>query len=149
MNFSLKNHKDDEPFKLNIPLEPIIEDAIVRLENVFFDLGKSTLRPESEIELNKLVEQLKNNPNMRIEIGGHTDSRGNDSENLALSQNRAVAVVDFLVAKGIAANRLTAKGYASTLPVNSDTQIAALKTNDEKERAHQENRRTEYKIIGK
>ncbi len=149
LNFSLKNHNDDEPFKLNIPLEPIIEDAIVRLENVFFDLGKSTLRPESEIELNKLVEQLTFNPNMRIEIGGHTDSRGNDNENLTLSHNRAVAVMNFLVAKGIAANRLTAKGYASTQPVHTDSQIAAMKTNEDKERAHQENRRTEYKIVGK
>ena len=149
LNFSLKNHNENEPFKLNIPLEPIVEDAIVRLENVFFDLGKSTLRPESEIELNKLVEQLNDNPSMRIEIGGHTDSRGNDKENLTLSQNRAVAVMDFLVSKGIQANRLTAKGYASSQSVYTDAQIAAMASNDEKERAHQLNRRTEYRILGK
>lgn len=149
LNFSLTNYNDDKPFKLNIPLEPIIEDAKVRLENVFFDLGKSTLRPESEIELNKLVEQLNDNPNMRIEIGGHTDSRGNDKENKALSQNRAIAVMDFLVSKGIKADRLTAKGYASEQPVYSDSQISAMVSNDEKELAHQQNRRTEYRILGK
>ncbi len=149
LHFSLKNHDDNEPFKLNIPLEPIVEDASVILANVFFDLAKSTLRPESEIELNKLVEQLKNNPSWKIEIGGHTDSRGVDKENVTLSQNRAKAVMDYLVARGIAANRLSSKGYGSSKPIYTDAQIAAMTDNAEKERAHQYNRRTEYKIISK
>jgi outer membrane protein OmpA-like peptidoglycan-associated protein/Tfp pilus assembly protein PilF len=149
LNFSLKNHDDNQPFKLNIPLEPIIEEAIVRLENVFFDLGKSTLRPESQIELNKLVAQLKENPTIKIEIGGHTDSRGNPKDNLILSENRAKAVMEYLVANGISSNRLTYKGYASSKPLFTDEQIMAMPSNDEKERAHQFNRRTEYRIISR
>jgi outer membrane protein OmpA-like peptidoglycan-associated protein/outer membrane protein assembly factor BamD (BamD/ComL family) len=149
LNFSLKNQDDNEPFKLNIPLEPVIENANVRLENVFFDLGKSTLRPESQIELNRLVDHLKQNSTMTIEIGGHTDSRGNAQENLVLSQSRAKAVMDYLISQGIAASRLTAKGYASSQPVFTDEQIAAMASNQERERAHQLNRRTEYKIITK
>ena len=149
LNFSLRNHDDNEPFKLNIPLEPLIEDAVVRLENVFFDLAKSTLRKESEIELNKLVVQLQENPNVMIEIGGHTDSRGNAKENLSLSEDRAKAVMDFLITKGIASNRLSSKGYASSKPIYTEQQIAAMSNNDERERAHQFNRRTEYRILSK
>jgi len=149
LNFSLKNHTGDEPYQLNIPLQPIVADAIVRLENIFFDLAKSTLRKESEIELNKLVQYLLDNPSVKIEIGGHTDSRGNNKDNLELSQNRANAVLDYLITKGIAPSRLTSKGYASSQPVNTDAQISAISSNEQKEAAHQENRRTEYKIISK
>jgi outer membrane protein OmpA-like peptidoglycan-associated protein len=149
LNFSLKNDEQATSFKLDIPLEPMEEDATVRLENVFFDLGTSTLRPESRIELDKLVAQLVANPTVKIEIGGHTDSRGNPQENLALSQSRAKAVLDYLVAKGIDSSRLMSKGYASTKPVFTDAQIAELKDEKEREKAHQTNRRTEYKIIAK
>lgn len=149
LNFSLKNRDENEPFKLNIPLEPIAEEASVVLANVFFDLAKSTLRPESEIELNRLVDHLKNNPNMRIEIGGHTDSRGVGKDNIILSQNRAKAVMDYLISKGIASTRLTSMGYGSSMPIYTDAQIDAMPSNAEKERAHQFNRRTEYKIISK
>jgi outer membrane protein OmpA-like peptidoglycan-associated protein len=149
LNFSLQNHTSDEPYKLDIPLQPIIEDAVVRLENVFFDLNSAVLRKESFIELDKLVEFLKANPNMKIEIGGHTDSRGNNKDNLDLSERRAKAVVEYLVSKGIAANRLTSKGYASSQSVYTDAQINAMSGNTEKEQAHQANRRTEYKIVGK
>lgn len=149
LNFSLQNHDSDEPFKLNIPLQPIVEDAIVRLENVFFDLNSAVLRKESYIELDRLVTLLKTNPDMRIEIGGHTDSRGNNKDNLDLSERRAKAVVDYLIAQGIAVNRLSSKGYASAQPVYTDTQINAMSSNLEKEQAHQANRRTEYKVMGK
>jgi len=148
LNFSLKNYDSDEPFLLNIPMQPIVDGAITRLENVFFDLNSSVLRKESYIELDKLVAHLKANPNMKIEIGGHTDSRGNNKDNLELSQNRAKAVMDYLIAQGIVANRLSAKGYASSMPKYTDAQINAMSSNTEKEKAHQENRRTEYKIIG-
>lgn len=149
LNFSLQNHNSDEPYRLNIPLQPIVDGAEVVLANVFFDLNSSLLRKESFIELDKLVDHLKTNPNIKIEIGGHTDSRGNNKDNLELSQNRANAVMDYLISKGIAANRLTAKGYASSQPKHSDADIAALEDQTAKERAHQENRRTEYKIVSK
>lgn len=149
LHFSLKNHNDNEPFKLNIPLQPIATDVSVVLANVFFDLAKSTLRPESEIELNKLVEQLKNNPTWKIEIGGHTDSRGSNTDNLSLSKSRAKSVMDYLISKGVNADNLTFKGYGSSKPIYTDEQIAAMKTEQEKERAHQFNRRTEYTIVSK
>jgi outer membrane protein OmpA-like peptidoglycan-associated protein len=149
LNFSLQNYESDEPFKLNIPLQPIVEDAIVRLENVFFDLNSAVLRKESFIELDRLVALLKANPNMRIEIGGHTDSRGNNKDNLDLSDRRAKAVVNYLLSQGITANRLSAKGYASSQPVYTDAQINAMSSNEEREQAHQANRRTEYKVVGK
>jgi outer membrane protein OmpA-like peptidoglycan-associated protein len=117
------------------------------LANVFFDLNKATLREESKVELNKFVNYLKSNPKLKIELGGHTDSRGNKDENLKLSGERAKAVMDYLINSGIAANRMTSKGYGSTQPIVSDEEIAKLKSPEEKEVAHQKNRRTVYKII--
>lgn len=107
------------------------------LRNVFFDVDKATLRPESVQELNKLVETLNNNPNVNIELSGHTDSDGNDDHNMVLSDNRAKAVVEYLIKKGIKANRLTAKGYGETKPIEP---------NDTPEHK-QANRRTEVKVI--
>ena len=108
----------------------------ITLRNVFFDVDKATLRPESEAELAKLVEVLKNNKSMKIQISGHTDSDGNEDHNLKLSEERAHAVVDYLVAKGIDAYRLTFKGFGETKPVVA---------NDTPENK-QMNRRTEIEI---
>jgi outer membrane protein OmpA-like peptidoglycan-associated protein len=114
---------------------------------VFFDLGKSTLRNESHVELNKLFDFLVANPRLKIEIGGHTDTRGNDKENLILSTDRAKSVVDYLKQKGIPEQQLLYKGYGELNPVVSDEEIAKLAEENEKEAAHQSNRRTEYKIL--
>jgi len=107
------------------------------LRNVFFDVDKATLRPESVQELNKLVETLNNNPNLKIQLSGHTDSDGNDDHNMVLSDNRAKAVVDYLIKKGIKADRLTWKGYGETQPIQP---------NDTAEHK-QDNRRTEVKVL--
>ena len=117
--------------------------------NVFFDLNKSTLRKESYLELDKLVDLLQKNETIHIEIGGHTDSRGDNEENLTLSFNRAKAVYDYAVAKNVSKERLTYKGYGSSKAVHTDDSINALTEYKAKEAAHQENRRTEYKIIKK
>ena len=127
-----KYHEIDE----EICLEQIEVGTKIILRNVFFDVDKATLRPESESELAKLVETLKNNHTMKIQITGHTDSDGNEDHNLKLSEARALAVVDYLVAKGIEASRLTYKGYGETMPV---------KPNDTPENK-QLNRRTEIEI---
>lgn len=87
------------------------------LENVYFDTGKSTLKPASNKALNDLVEVLKIKKTMEVEIQGHTDNVGTESSNLALSQARAESVKKYLVAKGIAAGRITAKGYGQAAPV--------------------------------
>jgi len=107
------------------------------LRNVFFDVNKSTLRPESVQELDRLADILKDNPALKIEISGHTDSDGNDDANMKLSNDRAKAVVDYLVAKGINAGRLTWKGYGETMP---------MAPNDTPENK-QQNRRTEFKVL--
>jgi outer membrane protein OmpA-like peptidoglycan-associated protein/Tol biopolymer transport system component len=146
-NFNMTLPDNQDAFHMDVPLVPVNADIPVSLNNVFFDLAKATLRPESHVELNKLVDFLKKNPTLKIEIGGHTDTRGDDKANLTLSQDRANSVVEYLIAKGIDTKRLTAKGYGETKPKFTDAEIEKLTTEKEKEAAHQENRRTEYKIV--
>ena len=105
----------------------------------FFDVNKFDLKPESEAELDKLVQLLNDNPTLKIQIGGHTDNIGKPADNLALSNNRAKAVVNYLVAKNISAQRLTAKGFGETQPVDDN------KTEEGRAR----NRRTELKVISR
>ncbi len=107
------------------------------LDNVFFDSGRSVIRPESFKELNELAEFMKLKKSLVIEIAGHTDNVGKADENMKLSQDRSAAVRDYLIRKGIAAERVTAKGYGATQPV-------ADNTND---KGRQQNRRTEVRIV--
>lgn len=136
-----------ESFKLDVPMIPLGSEGTITLANVFFDLNKSTLRPESHIELNKLVAFLKDNLNVRIEIGGHTDSRGNALANQKLSEERAQSVYNYVADRGVEKSRLSFKGYGQTEPKITDAEIARLATEKEREAAHQSNRRTEYKIL--
>jgi outer membrane protein OmpA-like peptidoglycan-associated protein len=110
-------------------------------------LNSAQLRKESYPELSKLAELMTLNPTIRIEIGGHTDTRGDEKENLKLSAERARAVLEFLLTKGIDPKRMDSKGYGESKPVYSDSLISSMKTEDEKEKSHQMNRRTEYRII--
>ena len=106
------------------------------------------MRKESAIELKNLGAFLKRNPGIKIELGGHTDSRGNDTDNMLLSTERAKTVYNYLITnEGIAANRLSFKGYGKTQVIITDKTIESLKSIVEKELAHQKNRRTVYKII--
>jgi outer membrane protein OmpA-like peptidoglycan-associated protein len=107
------------------------------LRNIFFDYDKSTLLQQSYNELQNLLSILRSRPTMKIEIGGHTDGRGSNDYNQRLSENRAKAVVDFLVSKGIDPKRLQYKGYGKTLPIDTNA--------TEEGRAH--NRRVEFKIL--
>lgn len=147
-NFNMTNPEGLEAIHMDVPMVPITNDLIgTTLKNVFFDLNKATLRPESYVELNKLVDFLAQNPNVKIEIGGHTDTRGDAKENQLLSENRAKSVVNYLISKGIDGARVQSKGYGESKPIISDEKIATISSENEKEKAHQENRRTEYKII--
>jgi len=147
-NFNMTIVENQEVVHMDVPMIPITNNTdVVELKNVFFDFAKATLRPESTIELNKLRDFLKANPAVKIEIGGHTDTRDDAATNLLLSTNRAKAVYDFLIAGGIDAKRLSYKGYGETKPKYSDEKIAEQATEQEKEKLHQENRRTEYRII--
>jgi outer membrane protein OmpA-like peptidoglycan-associated protein len=118
-------------------LVPIEIGQVVRLNNVFFDFDKWDLRPESFIELNRVVELLTENPAIEIEMSAHTDSRGTDDYNFKLSDNRARSVMEYIISKGIASTRITSHGYGETKPVA---------TNDTDE-GRQLNRRVEFKIM--
>lgn len=121
-------------------VEVIYEPAqIFRLENVYFDFGKATLRTDSYKSLNELVDMLKTKSNINIEIGGHTDNVGDDQNNLILSQNRAESVRKYLISKGITATRIEAKGYGELKPI----------ANNDSEEGRQMNRRTEVKILSR
>ncbi len=136
-NFSLKNFEGYEPYRLDVELQKLRPGASIVLNNVFFETAKWELKPESMVELDRLVDLLKANPEKKIEIGGHTDNVGSDDTNLTLSNNRAQSVVDYLIKKGIPSARLTAKGYGETQPVaTNDTDAGRAK-----------NRRTEFRVI--
>jgi outer membrane protein OmpA-like peptidoglycan-associated protein len=109
------------------------------LRNIYYDFDKATLKPESYIELNKLLKLLQDNPALKVEIGGHTDSKGSNEYNKLLSQRRSQSVVNWLVGKGIDKSRLTARGYGEEEP---------LATNDDEEEGRELNRRTEFKVTG-
>ncbi len=147
-NFNMTNPQGLEAIHMDVPMVPIENYTVATaLKNVFFDLNKASLRPESFIELNKLVAFLNLNPTLKIEIGGHTDSRGDAKENQLLSENRAKSVMNYLIEKGIDVKRLQSKGFGSTQPIISDAEIATMNSELEKETSHQTNRRTEYKIL--
>ncbi|WP_421939880.1 OmpA family protein [Pedobacter sp.] len=125
----------------DLHLTPIELYKGVRLENIYYDFDKWDIRPDAAVELDKLVKILQDNPTIWIELGSHTDSRGKDSYNLTLSQKRAESAVAYLIAKGIDRNRLEARGYGETVPLNkckNDVECTDAE--------HQLNRRTEFKI---
>ncbi|MEI7597364.1 MAG: OmpA family protein [Bacteroidota bacterium] len=124
----------------DIALNKVDVGSKIVLKNIFFDFGKATLRTESTVELDNLANLLKEYSTLKIEISGFTDNKGADAYNLTLSEDRAKAVVDYLVSKkGIDKTRLTAKGYGKSQPIA---------TNDTEE-GRQQNRRTEFKILSK
>lgn len=137
-NFDIPAGSDDNLVNKTIELKNIAIGSKIALRNIFFDYGKATLRPESNSELERLVKLMKDVPNLKIEISGHTDNTGSATFNETLSQQRAEAVVTYLTGKGIAANRMVAKGYGSNQPV------ATNNTED----GRQQNRRTEFEIKG-
>jgi outer membrane protein OmpA-like peptidoglycan-associated protein len=112
------------------------------LENIYYDFDKWDILPESEVELNKLVKVLEDNPSWKVELGSHTDCRGSDAYNEVLSQKRSESAVKYIISKGISQNRITAKGYGETQLVNQcDDGIQCS------EEEHRMNRRTEFKIL--
>ena len=136
-NFSLAKNSPDSDFIVNIPLQPIEKGATIVLKNIFFETGKFELKSESKSELNKLVSLLKDNPDLKIQIDGHTDNVGQEKDNQLLSTNRAKSVVAYLLSKAINTQRLTYKGFGSTKPVSDNLT----------EKGKSLNRRTELSII--
>jgi outer membrane protein OmpA-like peptidoglycan-associated protein/tetratricopeptide (TPR) repeat protein len=138
-NFLLSQHVPDSVYEKNIPLQPIELNASIVLNNIFFDVNKFELKPESQIELDKIVQLLNDNPTLKIQISGHTDNQGKPSANLTLSNNRAKTVVSYLINKRITPQRLTFKGFGETQPV-ADNKTDAGRT---------KNRRTELKVVSR
>ncbi|MFZ9583137.1 MAG: OmpA family protein [Crocinitomicaceae bacterium] len=149
LSFDLSYKEGQVSKEIEILLNPISNPSGENtLENIFFDFNSSVLKRESEIELRNLAKWLRENPSVRIELGGHTDTRGKAEDNLTLSTARAKAVYDYLIEKEkIEANRLTFKGYGETKPKVSDKEIEAMMGDNEKEAAHQKNRRTVYTLL--
>ena len=141
-------------FTPNYEIAMIPEGSVV-LPEIQYDLGKWDLKPQFEDSLQGLIEILQINPNITIELGSHTDCRGSDASNDILSQKRAQAVCDYLVIRGIDPMRLTAKGYGERVPRIVDGKklteeyINSLPTEKQKEKAHQLNRRTEFRVLSK
>lgn len=137
--FELKEETDTKDFyELDIFMDPIEVGNSVVLKNIFFETGKYNLKPISKAELNKLVSFLTKNPSLIVEISGHTDNVGEKAANQQLSENRAKAVKEYLVSKGISEERLQYKGYGESKPIA---------TNDTPE-GRAKNRRTEFTVVG-
>ena len=129
--------RTDDAYEIRIALSPIKTGNSSTLHNIFFDVDRYELLPQSKSDLAHLVEFLHLNETVRIEIGGHTDNTGSEAHNQTLSENRAKAVHDYLIQAGIAASRLAYKGYGPSQP---------MATNDT-EKGRQLNRRTNFKIV--
>jgi outer membrane protein OmpA-like peptidoglycan-associated protein len=134
-------NENDKIIDLELKLPPIVKGDIFKLENIFYDLNKSTLRPESMLALDKLADFIIKNE-VKIELSSHTDARGSDAYNLKLSQARAQSCVDYLISKGVKKNQMIAKGYGETKLINRCKNNVTCP-----EEMHQENRRTEVKIL--
>lgn len=129
-------------FETKLALDRIVLDKTIVLENIYYDLDKAEIREDAAAELDKLVSILQDNPQIKIELGSHTDSRAADAYNLDLSQRRAEAAVNYMVSEGIAKNRIRARGYGETQLVNDCANDVPC-TEDQ----HQQNRRTEFKVF--
>jgi peptidoglycan-associated lipoprotein len=158
-----KGQERSRDFMVTILLTAI--DKPIELPNIFYDFGKWDLRPESMVSLDKLVETLIDNPKVTIELMSHTDSRDTEEYNYDLSQKRAQSVVQYLIEKGIESERLSAKGYGESSPKVVDAAIVSqapflksgtalteayinsLANDEQKEVAHQINRRTEFRVL--
>jgi len=136
-NFKLNKGNSHEPFQKDILMQPIKVGGATILKNIFFETASYELKSNSKAELEKLIRFMQENPEIKIEIGGHTDDVGEDEDNMKLSKNRAQTVVDYLIKHGIEADRLEAKGYGEHEPI----------TENDSERGRAQNRRTEFKII--
>lgn len=136
-NFNIPQATEYQEIEKDIELSSLKKDAKIVLKNVFFETGSATLKPSSYAELGRLTLLLNENPDLKIEISGHTDNQGSENVNLKLSENRAKAVVDFLITEGIPTSRLEFKGYAFDQPIadNSTAEGRSL------------NRRVEFKVL--
>ena len=135
--------KKSDTLTVNLEIATLFEiGKIFTLQNINYDFDKDNIRPDAALILDELVAILRDNPTLEIELGSHTDSRGKDSYNMALSQRRAQSVVNYLVSKGISRSRMVPKGYGETQLLNGcDDGVPCS------EEQHQANRRTVFKVL--
>jgi OOP family OmpA-OmpF porin len=140
---------DDDIYSFTLPIpkkisytDPVVLNKEIRIENIYYDFDKWNIRPDAALELDKLVQILKENPTIWIVLGSHTDSRGDDAYNQRLSQNRADSAVEYIINRGIDKNRITAKGYGETRLLNRCSNGVKCSIAE-----HQLNRRTEFTIV--
>ena len=161
--FTTEDLTDSHTFQDTLLL--VSTDKPIEIPNIFYEFGKADLNPESRTALDELVEIMTDNPDIIVELAAHTDSRGTAEVNQNLSQRRAQAVVDYLIREGIDENRMFAVGYGKDDPKTvdkatsekypflrngsrlTDSYINTLKSDEEKEIAHQLNRRTELQVL--
>jgi len=137
-NYDLHNNNMDTVFTADIPLQPIEPGARIVLKNIFFDSKKTELKPESMAELNSVIQLMNDNPNLKILISGYTDNVGKPQDNITLSNNRALSVIQYLLSsRKIAKDRLQYKGFGETKPIADNTT----------EEGRAKNRRTEMSVI--
>jgi outer membrane protein OmpA-like peptidoglycan-associated protein/tetratricopeptide (TPR) repeat protein len=115
---------------------------VLNINPIYFDIGKWDIRPDAALELDKIVQVMKDNPGIVIELGSHTDSRGSSQSNLALSDKRAKASAAYIISKGIDKSRIYGKGYGETMLLNRCANGVPCS-----EEEHAINRRTEFKIV--
>ena len=132
----------DKSLEVSLALEPEVIENKINIENIYFDLDKSNIRPDAAAELDKLVQIMKDNPELSIEAGSHTDSRETGKYNNRLSSRRARATLRYIVSKGISRKRITAKGFGETQLTNKCSDD--VECTDEE---HQVNRRTEFVVV--
>jgi outer membrane protein OmpA-like peptidoglycan-associated protein len=120
---------------------------IVKIPVILYDLGKASIRPEAKDSLDVVVKFLEKNKHLGVEIGSHTDSRGSEEFNRKLSSARAKNCYDYIVSQGISPQQITYRGYGESELIHSDGHISKFKTKEEQESLHQQNRRTELKVL--
>lgn len=128
----------DTTYRVTVKLDDLELNKTFTLENIYYDLNKYNIRSDAAVELDKLVQILKDNPTVNIELASHTDARATDAYNNNLSQQRAQSAVNYLISRGIDTERLTAKGYGESQLI-----VQNAKTEEE----HQRNRRTEFTVL--
>jgi len=138
-NFNIPKESSYNEIEKDIKLNKVEAGSKIVLNNIFFDYGKATLKPESTTEIDRIIEVMTMNPTLKIEIGGHTDNVSSYDFNMKLSKNRARAVVYYLISRGMPHSRMTFVGYGFSQPVASNATEAGRMLN----------RRVEFKIISK
>lgn len=153
MFFSSSFHCFDLSNLLDVNLTKIEEgktdlNDIIDINPIYFDLNSSIIREDAAKELDKVVELMQDNPKLIIELRAHTDTRASDEYNLWLSDRRAKSSAEYIISQGIDKSRISGKGFGESQLIVTDEEIEKAATDEEKERLHQKNRRTEFIIVG-